>query len=157
LIPDDEEYGDAAEPSRESTTDVLARAAAAPTPSATEAATHRDVAAAFLEMERYADALAEVEKALAVDPASAGASHLVGGRCHLASGAPRRAIEEYHRALESRGLSFEDAADVLCELGHSYELIGEHEEASRCFEEAKRLEPSFDGEERLLEGGMGAR
>jgi tetratricopeptide (TPR) repeat protein len=157
LILDEEELSDGTEAARESTTDVLARAAAAPTPSATEAATHRDLAAAFLEMERYDDALAEVEKALVVDPASAGASHLVGGRCHLASGAPRKAIEEYHRARESRGLSFEDAADVLCELGHSYELLGEREEALRCFEEAKRLEPSLEGEERLLEGGMGAR
>jgi len=154
LIPSEEE--ELTEPSRESTTDILERAAAKETPTASEAATHRDLASAFLEIDRFDDALAEVERALAIDPGSAGASHLVAGRCHLARGAPQEAIEAYRRALDSKGLSFENAADVLCELGHSYELVGEREEALRCFEEAKRLEPSLEGEEGLLGVATGA-
>ncbi len=153
LIPHDEEeaFGEVT-----STTDILERAAATATPTEGEGATHRDLAAAYLEIDKFEEALAEVEKALAADPAHAGPSHLLAGRCHLARGAPQVAIEAYRRALDSSGLSFEDAAEVLCELGHSYELVGEREEALRCFEEAKRLEPSFDGEERLLESGAGA-
>jgi tetratricopeptide (TPR) repeat protein len=152
LIPDEEELGDVGEKTGETTTGVLARAAAAHPPHAADGAAHRQLAAAHIELEKYDDALAEIAMAVAADPTQAAACHILAGRCAFARGAPREAVLEYQAALDAPGIAFDEVVDVLCELGHCHELTGELDEAARCFAEARRLEPSVAGEETMLTG-----
>lgn len=128
---------------RDSTTMILDRVPADRLPRVAEAALHRDLAVAFMEMNLFTEALGELEKAIAADPLREADTLALAGRCHLARGAPRDAISAYRRALASAMLSFEAAAAVHFELGEALETVGEQKEALAQFREANRLEPGF--------------
>lgn len=131
------------EVSGDSTTAILDRIPPDRSLRIADSVTHRDLAVAFLEMERYAEALAELEKAIDADPFSEGACLALAGRCHLARGAPRDAADSYRRALASTTLSFEAAAAVHYELAEALEATGASTDSLAHFGEAARLEPGF--------------
>ena len=126
-----------------STTAILARIPADRALRLAERLTHRDLAVAFLEMERFDEALAELEEAIATDPFSEGACLALAGRCHLARGAPQEAAAAYRRALASTTLSFEAATAVHYELAEALEATGARTDSLAHFGEAARLEPHY--------------
>jgi tetratricopeptide (TPR) repeat protein len=128
---------------RDSTTAILDRIPADRALLIAESATHRDLAIAFVEMERYDEALAELEMAIAADPFSEGACLALAGRCHLVRGAPRDAVDAYRRALASTTLSFEAASAVHYELAAALEATGAKTDSLSHRSEAKRLEPEY--------------
>lgn len=140
------------EESRDSTTAILDRVPPDRVPRVEEGAMHRDLAVAFLEMERYDEALGELAKAVAVDPPREHACLALAGRCHLARGAPRDAVDAYRRALASTTLPFEAAAAIHYELGEALETLGEEKEALAHFREAEGLEPGFRAVGRRIAG-----
>jgi len=128
---------------RDSTTAILERIPPDRALLLAESATHRDLAVAFLEMERHDEALRELEKAIAADPFSEGTCLALAGRCHLARGAWQDAAETYRRALASTTLSYEAATAVHYELGEALEAIGARTDSLAHFGEAARLEPGY--------------
>jgi len=128
---------------RDSTTAILDRIPADRALLVAESATHRDLAVAFVEMERYDEALGELEKAIAADPFSEGACLALAGRCHLVRGAPRDAVDAYRRALASTTLSYEAASAVHYELAAALEATGALTESLAHRGEARRLEPAY--------------
>lgn len=131
------------EVARDSTTAILDRIPADRALLVAESATHRDLAVAFLEMERHDEALRELEKAIAADPFSEGACLALTGRCHLARGAHAEAADAYRRALASTTLSYEAATAVHYELAEALEAVGARTDSLAHFGEAARLEPGF--------------
>lgn len=128
---------------RDSTTAILDRVPPDRAVRVAESATHRDLAVAFLEMERYDEALAELEKAIEADPFSEGACLALAGRCHRARGAPEDAVDAYRRALASTTLSYEAATAVHYELAEALEATGARTDSLAHFGEAARLEPGY--------------
>jgi tetratricopeptide (TPR) repeat protein len=128
---------------RDTTTAILDRIPADRALLVAESATHRDLAVAFVEMERYDEAIAELEKAIAADPFSEGACLALAGRCHLVRGAPRDAVDAYRRALASTTLSFEAASAVHYELAAALEATGAQTDSLTHRREAARLEPTY--------------
>jgi tetratricopeptide (TPR) repeat protein len=128
---------------RDSTTAILDRVPIDRAVRIAESATHRDLAVAFIEMERFDDALAELEKAIAGDPFSEGACLALAGRCHLARGVPKDAADAYRRALASTTLSYEAATAVHYELAEALAEIGARTDSLAHFGEAARLEPGY--------------
>lgn len=128
---------------RDSTTAILDRIPPDRALLLAESATHRDLAVAFLEMERYGEALAELEKAISTDPFSEGVCLALAGRCHLARGAAQDAVDAYRRALASTTLTFEAATAVHYELAEALEATGARTDSLAHFGEAARLEPGY--------------
>jgi tetratricopeptide (TPR) repeat protein len=131
------------ERSRDSTTAILDRVPPDVRLRVAESTTHRDLAVAFLEMERYDEALAELEQAIAFDPVTEAACLALAGRCHLARGAPRDAVDAYRRALATTMLTYEAATAVHYELGEALAATGERTDAIGHLGEAARLEPGY--------------
>lgn len=143
LIEEEQEELVSEEEERDSTTRILDRVPAEILPRVEEGAHRRDLAVAFLEMEMYEQAIAELEQAIAADPPREPLCLSLAGRCHLARGAPRDAVSAYRRALASPLLSFEGAAAVRYELGEALLALGEDADALEQFREVNRLEPGF--------------
>lgn len=92
LIEDDDEELFFFEGSaRDATTAILDRLPPDLAPRVAESASHRDLAAAFAEMERYEEALAELERAIASDPERAEECRPLAERCRRALAAPAAA------------------------------------------------------------------
>jgi tetratricopeptide (TPR) repeat protein len=156
LIAADEELVEAAEPTEESTTDILDRSRTA-APAEESGAALLALAETHIEMDRFEEAQVELNRALAVDPALEGPCLALVGRCHLARGEPGEAVDAYRNALASPTLHPDEAADVLCELAGCFELMGDRDEALRCLEQAKRLQPDLVDDEASLLGLAGAQ
>lgn len=139
---------------RDSTTSILERIPPSVVPRPAEAAGHRDLAVAFLEMEKYEEALAELERAVAADPPNEGNALSVAGRCHLLRGAPADAAAAYRRALASTSLTLEAAAATHFELAGALVATGDISGALSHYREALRLKPGYrDAEARILSLG----
>jgi tetratricopeptide (TPR) repeat protein len=137
---------------RDGTTTVLNRIRAREPADRADAQAHADLAVAFLELGQHDDAVAEVERALAADPAHEARWLALLGRCHLEGGAPRDAVDAYRRALAGTGLSFQAATAVRFELGLALERTGDRDGALAQLREAARMEPGHrDVESRLAE------
>jgi tetratricopeptide (TPR) repeat protein len=92
----------------------------------------------YRHAKRYDEALAEIDKLLAVDPRSA-AAYTLRGSVLMLQGDVHGAIEAYERALAIKpGL-----VQVLCAIATAYYLLRRPSDARRALEAAIRFKPDF--------------
>lgn len=99
---------------------------------------HNLLAQIHLESGRYAEALVECEKALAVNPESLATNDLTGIVLRRA-GQLDKAIEKYQAALQLNPRS----AKTLYNLGIAYSKKGNFNDALAAYQEALRLKPNY--------------
>ena len=93
----------------------------------------------FKEMERYDEALAELNRAEALDPDRTDV-HNLKGFCHFKRGEHAEAIASFHEVLRMNPGSAIDYANI----GANYRAMGETEKAVEYYRIALTLDPSID-------------
>jgi len=97
------------------------------------------------DMERYEEAILELEKGLALDDERPD-MHNALGVCHFKQQEYEAAIRHFQRAVELAPASAIDYAN----LGINYQKLGQGGEAVRNFEIALALDPTIDWARGLL-------
>jgi pilus assembly protein FimV len=110
--------------------------------SATDYETHFNLGIAYREMGLLDEAIGEFQLA-AKSPA-----HLVSccsmlGLCFLDKGLPELAVKWYRRGLQTSGVSEEDAAGLLYDLGNVQMELGENDAAYRTFVELYGINTNY--------------
>jgi len=97
---------------------------------------HSNRGLALAGLQRFAEAIASYDRALALRPGDA-AVHYNRGNALLALGKPHDALQSYERALRARP----DYAEALCNRGAALAALGRNAEALASYDRALALAP----------------
>ena len=103
----------------------------------------------FRNQGKYAQAIAEFQKAMS-DHKKAPRAALMLGLCHRDQGQIKEAIEVFKEGIHLPGIADADLSELHYQLGRSYEMLGDAKEATYFFTQAQRPTGKFkDAAERV--------
>lgn len=99
---------------------------------------------------KYAQAIAEFQKAMS-DHKKAPRAALMLGLCHRDQGQIKEAVEVFKEGIHLPGIADTDLSELHYQLGRSYEMLGDAKEATYFYTQAQRPTGKFkDSAERIV-------
>jgi tetratricopeptide (TPR) repeat protein len=99
---------------------------------------------------KYAQAIAEFQKAMS-DHKKAPRAALMLGLCHRDQGQVKEAVEVFKEGIHLPGIADADLSELHYQLGRSYEMLGDAKEATYFYTQAQRPTGKFkDSAERIV-------